>query len=277
MSVDLQQVQQAANLAHGNFLEAIEIKDNTHHGLLIPYIREFLDLEVKRPEEVKRCAERSRDRILGFDKQFTIIIEKVGFLTIEQYLLVTSATTTTMDLVLRGFSSYLDDIVRSLNHGQKSSEVQKEVGNEALIEQLKADAANLGYALALVKQLGANLVKDRLESLSEFCQKYLQEKTTLQVMKNLNSNDVVKILFEFLTASVEDLALIGPIKKIFEIWDEKRERKAGVQPGDTDIMFELDEILARDATRVEHVLSALTQAKTYAETLRIRDAEAGRS
>jgi hypothetical protein len=76
MSVDLQKIQEAANLARRNFLDTIKLNNNTHRHLLIPYVNGFLDSPVKRPDEVRRCAECSRQRLLGFDKQFTIIVEK---------------------------------------------------------------------------------------------------------------------------------------------------------------------------------------------------------
>jgi hypothetical protein len=201
----------------------------------------------------------------------------VAFLTIEQDLLVTSATTTSMDLLIRGVSSHLDDITDSLNHGRQSRAGPKDVVNEPLIEQLKADVANLGYAVALIKQLRANLVSERLESLDVFRNIYLYEKTPYQALRDIDINDIVELLFELLIAAVEDLALMGPIKKILEISNKKRERRADFEPGDTDIMFELDEIVAIDATRIELVLSALTRANTYAETLRVREAAAGKS
>jgi hypothetical protein len=50
--------------------------------------------------------------------------------------------------------------------------------------------------------------------------------------------------------------------------------RAGTQPGDTDVMFELDEILAQDDLRFQEISSAVTDAKAYAEALRIREDEA---
>lgn len=274
---DLQKVQEAADLAHKNFLRAIDVSENIPQRILTDYLQRFLDAPAKRPAEIRRFAERSIHRLLAFNGEFTDIIFKINFVLLERNVLVGGATTTSMGLLLKGFSSHLDNVVRKITRHNENADIPQEFLAEDIIEKLKTDAENLGYSAAIAEQLGANLIEDRVNSLNAFAKEYLSYKTPTQVIKNINSQDVTDILFEFLLATVEDLALLGPIKRIFEVWDRKRRPKAGVRPGDTDIMVELYETLEQDAQAIEHISTALADVKTYAEALRIRDAEAQKS
>ncbi len=256
MPADLQKVQGAVTRAQEDFRNAINESVKIPTSCLTDYLNRFLDPNIQRPYKIRKCAESALKSFPEFDKKFISVTENVALAAAESHQLVMGATLAAQRLILKKFLKQ-----------------EEKVAVQNKIEQLKSDAANLGYAGALLEQLVANLVDDRIKSLNEFSEHYLKYKTAHQVLREISSQDVVNILFDVLVAAVPGLALLGPIRVALETWDKKRRPIAGVLPGNTDIMFELDELLEIDTKRIGHIWSALTGPKEYGKVLKNRTRE----
>ncbi|WP_162820444.1 hypothetical protein [Microvirga calopogonii] len=267
--MDLLKVQEAANAAHRNFLAVMDVDHRVYDASLLSYLSQFQDDAVPRVAAVKQCAQRCEEKIREFPGLFGDLLGKIATILMKRDLLVGGATVISMALMLKDFSTYLDNVPKRLARTSQDT-LGDEDAYRAAVEMLKADAATLGYAVALVEQLGANLVGSRLQTLGDFQNRYLAIRTPAQVIANITSDDVIDVLLEALLASAETLALVGPIKKVLDIWDSKRLPRAGATPGDTDKLFELDEKTEAHSGVMHEVLSALHEAELRADALQAR-------
>jgi hypothetical protein len=135
---------------------------------------------------------------------------------------------------------------------------------------------NLGYAVAIVEQLCAEMLDERLRSLSKFSEYYLSYKTPGEAIKDFDSTDTVNLLFDFIIALSDRFALLGLLKSLTETVHRRMEPKAGPTPGNTDIMFELHQILALDDLRFEKIAEAVTEANAYSKALGSREKDVER-
>jgi hypothetical protein len=267
MVVDLQKVQKAANQARKNFIAATNLDLDAYEDILTAYLDDFINAPVERAEKVLKCARDAKEITRSFDKRFSDIVNEVSILAVGQNLAVTKAATGAADQMLEGFGTYLGKVSDALIPGSGVKDIPDETYDQAAVEKIMSQAARLGLANALAQQLAANLVVDHLETIGTFCTEYLREKSLLEALRSLESQEVVEILSE-VVIELADIPLVGIFKKIFVLIDKKRARKAGVKPGDTDIMFELDEILSEDLAGQDAVMAVLEEIGAFKSALR---------
>ncbi len=260
MAVDLREVERAAHAARENFIVASKLDLDAYKSILIAYLDDFENAPVKRAETVRKAVSNAKEIANSYKQRFNDIVNEVALLIREQNAVVARAAGDTSRLIVEGFGSHLDRLTARLAPGPGAKHVPGEVFDREAVEKIKSRVAGLGYANALAQQLAANLVVDHLEAMNRFCVEYLREKSVLEAIRRLKSREVVEILSEVLTEMME-IPLLAPLKKLIASIDEKRAPKAGVTPGNTDIMFELQEILSQDFAGLNAVMAVLIEIR----------------
>lgn len=234
---------------------------------MVRYLDDFMNAPVERPRKIAQCAEDARGMVESFRPKFVRVTSDIQILLMQQDVMISDATVSIMETLLQDFSGYLDQMMTAIEAHSGTRNLPQPY-DEAKIEQVRERVEKIGYAVVLTEQLAANLVVNRHKALADFCAVNLYERTGLEAVRALESQEVVDILFNAVGEIVDGLGLIALLREVSTKIQKKRARKAGVKPGDTDTLFELEEILLKDVAVLDAISEAVSKTRELLNGIR---------